>query len=159
MDINTLDIAILVVLILFGVRGLLRGFGKEILGIIGLVGGLWAAYTYYPSLAAHLTFFKTEVWRNVLAYALLFIGVNLFTSLLAHILHQILALAFLLWLDKLLGAALGIVKGLLLCAILITVGQYLFAEHTLFASSAVLPYFNMLLEFAQSHIPKDLFTL
>ncbi len=158
MNINTLDIAVLVILIIFCGRGLLRGFGKEVLGIIGLIGGLWGAYTYYPLLAPHLTFFKTELWRNMLAYGMIFLSVNLLTSLLGHILHQILALAFLLWLDKLLGAALGLLKGLILCAILITVGQYLFTGHTIFNTSATLPHFNMLLEYAQNHIPKDLFT-
>ncbi len=157
MTMNMLDIAVCLILAFFAVRGLLRGFAKEVLGLVGLIGGLWVAYTYYPVLAQHLSFFKAEVWRNLLAYIMLFLGVNVMTGILAHVLHQVLAWAFLAWLDKLCGAAIGLIKGIFLCAIIVTVGQYFFAENVHFTSSAILPHFNRFLEFVQTHIPQDIF--
>ena len=50
---NGLDIALIVILFFFFLRGIFRGFIKEIMGIVGLVVGFYLAMKYYPRLGRH----------------------------------------------------------------------------------------------------------
>ena len=70
---NAFDIVLAVLLLLFVVRGLVRGLIKELAGFIGLLLGFFTAARYYPLLApyaAKVLDDKTSI--NVLSYILVF---------------------------------------------------------------------------------------
>ena len=47
---NLFDIIILVVLILFALKGVVRGLVNEAFSLTGLILGGWVAYRFYPAL-------------------------------------------------------------------------------------------------------------
>ncbi len=57
---NSLDILISVIVGFCLVRGIFRGIIKEITSIVGVFVGFYAAYTYYPIVADHLSFLITN---------------------------------------------------------------------------------------------------
>jgi membrane protein required for colicin V production len=119
---NLLDFILIVIIAYCLVRGIFRGLVKELSSIIGVLGGLYAAYAYYPLVAASLSkWVKNTGYQNILSCLVLFLGVYLIVSLIGVIIKYVMNIVFLGWTDRLCGAFLGTVKGLLLAAILILV--------------------------------------
>jgi uncharacterized membrane protein required for colicin V production len=69
---NPFDILILVILGYCAVRGLFRGLVKEVSSIIGVLGGFYAAYSYYALLANLLTrLISDTAYRNILSFLII----------------------------------------------------------------------------------------
>ena len=156
MELNYFDVAVVVILALFVLRGFLRGFVGEVAGLVAIVGGLWFAHTYSPLVAQYLTFLTDPVWRNIAAYVLAFVGVVLVVGLLARLLQKILSFSFVSWADKLAGAMLGFIKGLVICALLLLVAQRFVHDAAFMRDSRVLPYLNSVIAQVRAHLPQDL---
>ncbi len=157
MDFNYIDIIIVVIVFFFAMRGLLRGFVKEIISLAGILFSIWAAFTYYPVIVPYLNFLQNSAWRNIGAYIIIFIVGILVANMLIIILQRIISIAFLSWADKLLGCCFGFLKGLLICAILITILRAFFNDISTIDQAITIPYLNMLMEYVQTHIPSDIF--
>ncbi|MGA6927040.1 MAG: CvpA family protein, partial [Desulfosarcina sp.] len=48
---NPFDIVVVTILAYGLIRGIFRGLVREISSIVGVLGGFYAAYTYYPQVA------------------------------------------------------------------------------------------------------------
>ncbi len=157
MDFNYFDIIVIAIVVIFSIRGLLRGFIKEIISLAGILISIWAAFTYYPILVPYLDFLQSPAWRNICAYIIIFVIGILVAHAVITILQRLISLAFLSWADKLLGFCFGLLKGLLICAIVATVIRIFFNNIIPLDQSLTIPYLNMLMEYVQSHIPSDAF--
>ncbi|MBR1672332.1 MAG: CvpA family protein [Fretibacterium sp.] len=107
------DIAVAVVLAFFAVRGLIRGFSGEILGLIGFCASLFCAWSFArPAADFILGYFpKLDATLAALACAVaIFIAVSLVFALLDGLLSLIVQAANLSMLDHLLGAVVGVAK-------------------------------------------------
>ncbi len=159
MDFNYFDLAIIAILSIFATRGGFRGFISEIFSLMGIVGSIWAAYNYYSLITPYLDFLQSSIWRNIAAYALVFFLGILLTSILIYFIKKILSFSFLPWVDKLLGFCFGLCKGLLVSAIIVTIAQGFFNNTEVIKGAMTTPYLNMLMEYVQSHMPPDIFTI
>ena len=120
---NLFDIIIMVVLILFALKGLVRGLVNEASSLAGLVLGGWLAYRYYPVLADPVRT-VLHVPAHIAAF-LAFILLLLVTGIVAHIAGNIvtaaLKLVMLGSLNRLGGILIGAAEGaLLLCMLFST---------------------------------------
>ena len=118
---NYLDI-ILIIPIAYGlVQGLRKGLVKEIAGLLAVVLGIYLAR--YWSLPASQALVEITGWAtNIctpLSYALVFIVVSLSISALSYMLSKIIGAIMLGWLNRLLGAAFGSIKMLLLLSVIL----------------------------------------
>ena len=103
-------------------RGVFRGLVKELSSIVGVMGGFYAAYTYYPQLAKPLShWISNPGYLNICSFLLLFTVTYLVVSILGVIIKHLMNIAFLGWTDRVCGAVFGAFKGLLIIAILILV--------------------------------------
>lgn len=119
---NLLDILLGAVVLYCLVRGIFRGIAKELSSIVGALGGLYAAYTYYPIVAVRLSrWLHDPAYLNIASCLLLFFGVYFVVSMLGVLIKYFLNIVFLGWADRLCGALFGSVKGLLISAVLIIV--------------------------------------
>ena len=119
---NPFDILIIVILAYGLIRGIFRGLVREISSIIGVLGGFYAAYTYYPPLARSLEpWISNAAYRNILSYLLIFTVVVLIVGILAVVVKYLLNIAYLGWVDRVSGALFGIFKGGLTCCVLFIV--------------------------------------
>ena len=111
-------------LLLFALKGLLRGLVNEASSLAGLILGGWLAYRYYPSLSLPL--------RNILhipvhvASFLAFMLLLILTGFIAHILGNIITTALrvvmLGSLNRLGGVIIGAAEGALLLSLLFCIG-------------------------------------
>jgi len=139
---NIFDIVIIIIIAFCLIRGLFKGLIGEISGIIGVVAGFYGAYTYYPILAPY-----AEPWigsaaiRNLLAFFLLFCAILILVSLMALLIHKLLKLIFLGWVDRTFGLVFGAVKGVLLVSVLFIMITTFFPKHSsILADSKFSPY-------------------
>ena len=156
MNLNYFDVAVVSILVLFTLRGFLRGFVGEVAGVVAIVGGLWFAHRFSPQVAVYLDFVRDPLWRNVLAYALTFLAILLLVGLTARVLQKILSFSFVSWADKLAGAALGLVKGLVICSVLLLLAQRFLSDAAFMRESRVLPYLNSVMHQVRAYLPPDL---
>lgn len=117
---NSLDLFILIFVCYFLVRGIFRGFILELAMIAGVFAGYLVASTYQPLLSPHLESILSGVPQpavSVISFALIFIVVNIGVRLLAGGITKTVKFAMLGWVNRLLGAVFGLLKGLLILSI------------------------------------------
>lgn len=116
---NPFDILIIVILGYCLVRGLFRGLVKEISSIIGVLGGFYAAYSYYTLVAKWLSrVISNTSYLHILSFLVIFCFVLIIVNILGIIIKYLLDIAFLGWVDRIFGILFGFSKGVLIVSIL-----------------------------------------
>lgn len=112
---NVLDILIIACMGFLIMRGIFRGFVREVGSLAGIVLGIWAACVYHPNMSALLTRFL-PAWKYLplLSVALVIVIVLVLCNVLAWLLHMFIKKVFLGWADRTLGAGLAILKGVVI---------------------------------------------
>ena len=106
---NALDILILAVVLAGFVKGLMCGFFRQVVSIVGFLAGLWVAFILYSALGDWIApYIGSDVSvGRALAFILLWIGVPVGLSLLAYMLTKAVETVKLGGLNRLGGALLG----------------------------------------------------
>ncbi|MDH3876800.1 MAG: CvpA family protein [Desulfobacterales bacterium] len=116
---NPFDIFIIIVLGYSIIRGLFRGLIKEASSIIGVLGGFYAAYSYYPMVAKLLSgLIINTSYLNILSFLIIFCSVLIIISLVGIVIKYLLDVAFLGWVDRICGVGFGLIKGILIVTVL-----------------------------------------
>ncbi|MGQ9801293.1 MAG: CvpA family protein [Candidatus Saccharicenans sp.] len=116
---NWLDSLLLVILLVTFIIGLVKGFIRQVIGILAVVGGVILAARYYAWLSWKLFgLVESDFWRNALSFLLIFFGVVLAGWALGFILSKLMKGSLSLT-NHLLGGALGLLKGILIGAVII----------------------------------------
>lgn len=119
---NLLDLGIVVVLVLLGLRGYWRGLLQEISVIVGLVIGLVFAAHYYLRLAGLLgQWLQTPLYSRIVSFLIILVLVYWAIRLAGNFLHRLFAAIALGSLDRFLGGAFAILKGGVILGFLLTV--------------------------------------
>ncbi|RPJ17147.1 MAG: CvpA family protein, partial [Desulfobacteraceae bacterium] len=88
---NFFDIILIIILLYCLIRGILRGLLKEISSLIGVLGGFYAAYTYYKSLVIYLKRWIADPnYINILSFLIMFIFLFLMVSAVGIIIKYLL---------------------------------------------------------------------
>ena len=118
---NWIDLTLLVVLLLFGLRGYFRGLFREIFSLAGLIAGFLGAARYAEPVAA----FAATHWDPgpiILkggSFVLCFFVVYVSFNLAGWLLHRSAKLLFLQTVNRLGGVVFGVGKGAALAALLV----------------------------------------
>ena len=106
---NAADLVIWVILLIGFCSGLVRGFVRGLLGLVGLFLGIMLAAGHYERLATDVfSFIPGETGPGVVSFIAIFLAVVIVVGIIAHILAKGLRVATLGWLDRLLGGVLGV---------------------------------------------------
>ena len=140
---NGADLLILGVLVISMLLGLIRGFVREAIAVLAWLGGLWLAWRYAPLLEPFLGGAVGEppvsTWtaRALIVLAVLIVG-WLVAGILSHLLrHSGLSLLV----DRLLGATFGLLRGAVVVAVFVLLGQFVeMTEVAWWQHSKLLPY-------------------
>lgn len=112
---NWLDVVIIATMGFLVVRGVFRGFFKEIASLAGVVLGIWLGNLLQPQLTAYLkTHFASLPALPLISFAAIFVAVVILCNLIGLALKGLLKKAFLGWADRALGVGLALVKGLII---------------------------------------------
>lgn len=145
---NFFDIIIIIILSYCVIRGVFRGLIKELSSVIGVLGGFYAAYSYYMILAKPLSrWISNPGYLNILSFLILFCGVLIVISILGVIIKYVLNIAFLGWVDRICGAGFGITKGILIASVLlISLTAFLPKNAPVIKDSLLAPHVTMVSE-------------
>ncbi|MGM0437140.1 MAG: CvpA family protein [Bacillota bacterium] len=120
-SLNVLDLILILFFLLFIINGYKNGFIEQISVILGIVISFYFAIRFYPEMEVLLVpyFDIPERLLEFISFSLIFIILNILIHLLAEGIKNILDLLFLKSLDQLMGAFLGLIKGILILYLLI----------------------------------------
>lgn len=119
---NPFDMAIVVLMGYTVIRGIFRGFIREVAGIIGLLAGFYAAYGYHGHFAPVLEGWITDpAYRDITAFIILFCGIMMVVIGLGMLVRLVVKMLLLGVLDRIFGAVFGAVKGALIVSLLLVV--------------------------------------
>lgn len=118
---NLVDIAILVILTAFLIKGLVRGLLKELCSLLGLLGGAVLAFSFHGSLAELMVqnLRLPPAVAVVAAFLALFLTTILFFFVLGHLLSRFVNLLFLGGINRLAGGFFGLAEGVVLLAVIL----------------------------------------
>ena len=114
------DWVILAVLVISVVHAATEGFFHEAFGIAGLVIGYLVAAWQYRRVAAWFAPYVNSPWlADIAGYLIIFMGVLILAGIAGRITRWAVKEAGLSFFDRVLGGALGLVKGCLIVAIVL----------------------------------------
>lgn len=116
------DYGVILVVLLFGLRCLIRGFAREILSLLGIAGAIILSRTYHQEAAAFFEpYTQTELQATILAYAAICGGTIISASIIAWIIYKIIRKNVLGVVDRLAGFFIGAAQGAILAGIVLIV--------------------------------------
>ena len=149
---------ILIALLVYSVvRAFLRGFILEAFSIVGLTGGIFLASWNYSPLADKLVHWITPLTTaQIAAFILIAFGVMVLCGLTGKILRGSADAIGLGFIDRLLGAAFGLVRGCLLGVVAMMVLAAFGQQLSWIQNSQLAPYFLAGAHGVSFFVPHDL---
>ncbi len=152
------DIAILAIVAASLSIGLVRGFIREILSLFSWLGALWIAYTNANAGASYLENYITQLpFRVIVAFAGIFVISLIIFSIVSHLLYRLLAVAGISGIDRSLGLLFGLLRGVVIVALLIVVAAFMdFTSQPWWQESLLVDYFIPVIELIRIILPADI---
>jgi membrane protein required for colicin V production len=136
------DWIIVVVIVLSVVQAAISGFFHEAFGIAGLILGYLLAAWNYERLAARYAPYLKSMWLGEIgAFLVIFLAVLLVAGIAGRITRHIVKEAGLSFVDRILGGALGLLRGILLVAVVLTSMAAFTPTSMWLKGSELAPYF------------------
>ncbi len=157
LQVNTLDIAVALVMAAFTVYGLVRGLVSEVAGLAGVILGFYLARTCQEKVQPHVALlFGNSEWTGLLTYVLVFVGVLVGVSVLAVGVRKFMAVTVSPLVDHVLGGFAGFGKGLLLSTGIFYLLQRFLPDMQVLRQSRLTPFFTSMIEYLRNFLPATL---
>jgi membrane protein required for colicin V production len=124
--VNWLDVILAGVLVGFAVRGLMRGFLRELFSLVGVFLGLWIALLRFVPVGEWVQqrFALAEPLPFHLAFLAIFLSVTSVAGIVGYWVQRMAKGLLMGWLDAIVGLGFGTVKGVMILTVLLfLVGQ------------------------------------
>lgn len=122
---TSFDYIVLAILVVSGFLGLLRGLVKEVLSLIAYLAAFLAAIWWAPRVSVWLTpYIVNDLLRTAVAYAVVFVIVLLLVGLVNVTLGTLIKKTGLTPADHGLGSLFGVLRGVLIILVLVSLGGY-----------------------------------
>lgn len=145
MNFAVIDFIFIVVILLFAILGVVKGFIDNIFGKLSWILGIIVAFFFYKRVSTNfLSGISNKIVANVLAFLILFVIVFIIVKMIQVILNRIFDNDVLNSLDRALGFLFGIVEGFAVVALVIFLlcNQPFFSIDNLFDKSFFFNIFN-----------------
>lgn len=119
---NAIDIIILICFLPFIYEGLTKGLVAEIVSIVSVLLGAWLAFHFSEIACGWLGDYLPSVspaLMNLIGFLIIFAAGVFILNLLGKIVEKVIKIALLGWLNRLLGLALSLVKGMLIISLFV----------------------------------------
>ena len=141
-DLNLLDWLVLLILLGSILLSALKGFIRELLGILSLVAAFFLSVTFYRTASTPLKeVVKSENIALFLGFVIVFLGTLLVGALVIWAIQKLIKFAKIQWFDRLLGAAFGFIRGWVLGSILFLALTSFDLQAERVKSSQLAPYY------------------
>ncbi len=136
------DWVIVVIIAVSIIQAAISGFFHEAFGIAGLIVGYLLAAWNYQRLAARYAPYLKSMWLGEIgAFLVIFLAVLVVAGIAGRITRHIVKEAGLSFVDRILGGALGLLRGILLVAVIIMSMAAFTPTSTWLEGSELAPYF------------------
>ena len=117
---NWLDFLIAAVILTSFVGSIVKGLTRELVSLAAAVAGVLGALWWYPEVARHLEpYTSSSAVAGFAAFVLIFFACMVAGWILSKILSKLVKASGLRWFDRILGAAFGLLRGVLISAALV----------------------------------------
>ncbi len=153
---NWLDIAIACILIISMAASVRKGFSREIIGLAAALLGLLLATQFYRMAGEPLRpYIGQENLSSLGGFFIVFFGVIIVGAIVSSIVRRLLNVTGLSFIDRLLGAVYGLVRGGLIAMVLIF-ALGIFTTSPAVVQSRMAPYLIEASHLAAKVAPQDL---
>jgi membrane protein required for colicin V production len=136
------DWVIVIVVMASVLQAAISGFFHEAFGIAGLIlGYLLAAWNYQRLAARYAPYLKSMWLGEIAAFLIIFLAVVIVAGVAGRITRHIVKEAGLSFVDRVLGGALGLVRGILLVAVVLMSMAAFTPTSASLEGSQLAPYF------------------
>ena len=151
-----LDILLVVIVAVSVGVGLMRGLIREAMSIISWVLAFWFGLSYadraVPLVAKYI---PGVALQSGIAFVVVFVASLFLFSIISYLLYKVLAVKAIQGPDRLLGAAFGVLRAILLIAILIIVSRGINLNRSEFwLASNLVSYFDPTADLISQLLPK-----
>ncbi len=155
---SIVDIAIVVIVVVSLLIGLYRGFIREFFSLISWLLALFVAWSFAEFGALYLeSYLDQPDFRVVVSFAGIFVISLMVLSIISHFLHNVLAFAALLGVDRYLGMLFGIARGVIIVALMIMAATFMdFASQPWWKTSLLVSYFSPVIDLIRGLLPENL---
>lgn len=157
---NWIDIAVYIIIFIFFLIGMTRGLVRQVFSITAVIGGIIVGLIFYDVFAE--MFIKDNLVNNK---SIANVGAFLIVGFISYILIQfsgwiftkLLGTLHLSWLNRLGGAALGLIIGAIIAFLFVsTVTLFVTEKDPAVSSSTTIPYLNSTYETVKNKLPQNL---
>jgi membrane protein required for colicin V production len=153
---NWMDIVILIILLVTLVLGLMKGFVRQIIGLAAVVVGLLLAATYYLPVSRGVSrVVAAGKWSELIAFLLVFLAVLVAGWLISFLVSKLIR-GPLRFIDHLFGGALGLLKGVLICGVIVFALHAFPVDKKALSESKLAPYCYWISKGIVQLIPQEL---
>ena len=151
---NWVDFTIIGVIVLSALISIVRGFVREALSLISWVLAFFVASRFYSYITDYLTYFYSDLVRNAIAIAILFIATLIVGSLVSYIITKLVQKTGLSGTDRVLGIGFGVLRGILVvAAILFFIDTFTpLARSSYWTQSELIPHFHFIIRWFFDYI-------
>jgi len=139
---NLLDAVVLLILLGSVVYSALKGFVRELLGMLSLVAAFFVSVSFYRVASEPFKeVVKTENIALFLGFASIFLGTLIVGALVIWAVQKLVKFAKVQWFDRLLGAAFGFIRGWILGSVVFLVLTSFDLQSERIRGSQLAPYY------------------
>ena len=136
-----LDFLFAVIILVSTFFALMKGLVREIISLVSLIAGFVLAVLYYRIPASWVAeYSRTESVADLLGFLIIFTGIILIGAIAAFLVNRFVKAASLKWIDRLLGAIFGLLRGWAISSILVVALIAFPVRENLIARSFLAPF-------------------
>lgn len=141
---NGLDWAILGIMLLSVWLAAIHGFVLEVFSLAGtVIGFLLAAWSYWRMAPWFAPYVKSPAIANLAAFLTVFCAVVIVSGIIARIIRKAIRAVGLRWVDRFLGGAFGLVRGVVIATVAVMAITAFAPESPQLAGSQLAGYFHL----------------
>jgi membrane protein required for colicin V production len=127
--VNWLDILLGILVLGCIIEGFSKGLARTALGFAATIFGLFCGLWFYGTVGAYFKgLVGSQEIANLIGFLLIFAGIVGIGGLVGWLIHKLLKMAHLSWLNRLLGGAFGFLRGVLIAAAIV-LGMMTFSKN------------------------------
>jgi membrane protein required for colicin V production len=158
MSFNWFDVVLIIIIALAVIIGVIKGLIRQIIGIAAVVVGFILAMTYFGLAAEFLSqYIKNNMFSQLLGFLAIFFGFVIAGGILSWLLSKLMKGPF-KFVNHSLGAALGFIKGILICGVIVLALMMFPVNQNHLYSSELAPYCARMTRVVYRMIPEDVKT-
>ena len=153
---NIADLSLAILWLFFAVRGYMRGLVKEAGSLAAIVTAFYLAGAYHKQLAPNLTEYISGNYAGTAAYLLIFTVTLLGVWFVALTISGIVKITMTQWADRFFGGGFGLVKGVILTAVLLFLLRLAAPDPDFLKGSLLVPVLDKMSTKLVNYIPPDI---